>query len=98
MKYISMVNELLSILADFEDYDGVNHFATKSLNLVSENVKAQYWLVYSMYHSGEIGLAKKEIQNAKDRLTTDEFNTLQKYIIKDERLKKCLYFDENCPV
>lgn len=46
----SMVDELLSIFARFEDYDGIHHFATQALNLVPENVKAQYWLVYSIYH------------------------------------------------
>lgn len=95
MKYISMVNELLSILAGFEDYDGVHHFALKSLKLVPENVKAQYWLVYSMYHSGAVVIAKREIQQAKLRLTEDEFATLKKYIIKDDSLQNCLLFDEN---
>lgn len=42
MKYISIVNELLSILADFKDYDGIHHFALKGLSRVPENVKAYY--------------------------------------------------------
>lgn len=94
MKYISMVNELLSILVSFEDYDGVHHFALKSLKLVPENVKAQYWLVYAMYHSGAVEIAKREIGQAKLRLTEDEYATLKKYIIKDSSLHDCLLFDE----
>ncbi len=86
MKYIAMVDELLSILSDFEDYDGIHHFASHSLSLVPENVKAQYWLVYAIYHSGVVALAKREIEKAKCRLTSDEFNTLQKFICKDESL------------
>ena len=86
MKYIAMVNELLSILADFEDYDGIHHFATLSLKLVPENVKAQYWLVYAIYHSSAVMLAKREIEKAKNRLTSEEFDTLQKFICKDESL------------
>lgn len=93
MKYISIVNELLSILAEFEDYDGVHHFALKSMKLVPENVKAQYWLVYSMYHSGAIAIAKKEIQQARLRLTDDEYSTLKKYITKDNTLQNCQLFD-----
>jgi len=89
-----MVNELLSILVSFEDYDGVHHFALKSLKLVPENVKAQYWLVYAMYHSGAVGIAKQEIGQAKLRLTEDEYATLKKYIIKDSSLQNCLLFDE----
>ena len=86
MKYVGVVNELLSILAQFKDYDGINHFATKSLALVPENVRAQYWLIHAVYHSGAICLAKKEIQQAKARLTADEFKTLQNYIDKDASL------------
>lgn len=86
MKYIAMVDELLSIFAKFEDYDGIHHFATKALKLVPENVKAQYWLVYAIYHSGVVALAKREIQQAKNRLTSDEFDTLKKFICKDETL------------
>ena len=94
MKYIGMVNELLSILAEFEDYDGVHHFALKSIELVPENVKAQYWLVYSMYHSGAVALAKQEIGQAKHRLTEDEYASFKKYVIKDDSLQDCLLFDE----
>ena len=86
MKYISMVNELLSIFAEFEDYDATHHFATQALNLVPENVKAQYWLVYAIYHSSAVVLAKREIEKAKTRLTSEEFDTLQKFICKDESL------------
>jgi len=94
MKYISMVNELLSILAEFNDYDGVNHFALKSIKLVPENVRAQYWLVYSMYHSGAVAIAKQEIGQAKLRLTEDEYTTLKRYIYKDSSLQGSLLFAE----
>lgn len=91
-KYISMVNELLRILADFNDYDGVQHFAIQSLKLVPENIKAHYWLIYAMYHSGAVTLAKKEIQQAKARLTAEEFKTLQDYIGKDITLPYAALF------
>ncbi len=94
MKYISMVNDLLSILAEFEDYDGVHHFALKSIKLVPENVKAQYWLVYSMYHSGAVAIAKQEIRQAKLRLTEDEYTTFKKYIATERSLQDCLLFNE----
>lgn len=92
LKYISMVNELLSILAEVEDYDGVQHFALKSIQLVPENIKAHYWLFYAMYHSGAVAIAKQEIQQAKHRLTEDEFATLKKYIKRDDSLQCCQLF------
>ena len=93
MKYISMVNELLSIFAEFEDYDAIHHFAAQALNFVPENVKAQYWLVYAIYHSSAVVLAKREIEKAKTRLTSEEFDTLQKFICKDESLPYGQLFD-----
>ena len=93
MKYIALVNELLSILADFKDYDGIHHFAAQALKLVPENVKAQYWLIYAIYHSSAVVLAKREIEIAKNRLTQDEFDTLQKFICKDESLPYGQLFD-----
>ena len=93
MKYIAMVNELLSILADFKDYDGIHHFAAQALKLVPENVKAQYWLIYAIYHSSAVVLAKREIEIAKNRLTSEEFDTLQKFICKDESLPYGQLFD-----
>lgn len=94
MKYIAMVNELLSILVDFEDYDGIHHFASLALKLVPENVKAQYWLIYAIYHSSAIVLAKREIEKAKSRLTLEEFDTLQKFICKDESLPYGQLFEQ----
>lgn len=94
IKYITMVNELLSILAQFEDYDGVHHFAMNAINLVPENVKAHYWLIHAIFHSGVVALAKQEIRQAKIRLTADEFDTLQKFIGKDKTLPYGQLFDE----
>ncbi len=86
MKYIGMVNELLSILAQCEDYDGVHHFALKSLRLAPENVKAHYWLVHAKYHSGAVALAKQEIHRVKEALTHEEFSIFKRYILRDTSL------------
>lgn len=86
MKYIGMVNDLLALLAQFEDYDGIQHYATKALALVPENVKGQYWLIYAMYHDGAIALARQEYHQSKLRLTEDEVASLDSFIRKDSTL------------
>lgn len=86
MKYIGLVNELLSILAKYDDYNGINAFATQALKLTPENIKAHYWLIYAMYHSGAVELAKNEVQRAKSVLTKEEYATLKKYLLQDESL------------
>ena len=95
LKYISIVNELLSIMAEFNDYDGIHHFALKAIKMVPENIKAHYWLIYSMYHSGAAAIAEKEIRQAKLRLTEDEFTTLKRYILNDPTLPNSRLFDES---
>ena len=92
MKYIGMVNELLEIMAEYQDYDGVHHYALQSLKLVPENVKAQYWLIYSMHQSGAVALAKQEMRQAKLRLTAEEYETLKGFIKKARRKILCKHF------
>ncbi len=94
MKYIGMVNELLAILAQFEDYGGIQHYANKALALVPENVKGQYWLIYAMYHDGAVALARQEYLQAKLRLTEDEVSSLDNFIRKDSTLHAEQIFDE----
>ena len=86
LKYIGLVNDLLSILAKYDDYNGINTFAMQALKLTPENIKAYYWLIYAMYHSGTIELAKSEMQRAKSVLTSEEYATLVKYLLQDESL------------
>ena len=86
LKYIGLVNELLALLAKYDDYNGINTFATQALKLTPENIKAYYWLIYAMYHSGAIELAKNEAQRAKSILTSEEYTTLKKYLLQDETL------------
>lgn len=93
MKYISIVNELLPILAGFEDYDGIHHFALKALSRVPENVKAHYWVIYAMYHAGTVEMAKQELQHLKKTLTSDEYLTLVGYIKKDDTMQNCQLFE-----
>lgn len=85
-KYIGLVNELLSLLAQYDDYNGINTFATQALKLAPENIKAHYWLIYAMYHSGAVELAKHEMQRAKGILTSEEYVTLKKYLAQDSSL------------
>ena len=70
----------------YDDYNGVNTFAMQALKLTPENIKAYYWLIYAMYHSGAIELARNEVQRAKSVLTSEEYATLVKYLSQDESL------------
>lgn len=64
-RYIGIVNELLTTLMDAGDYTGVQHYATRAIELTPENIKAYYWLVCAMTKLDCSELAKNEIAHAK---------------------------------
>lgn len=80
LRYIGLVNQLLSILADAGDLDSVQQYATKSLQIAPGNVKAHYWLIYAMYKSGAVEMAKSEVARAKGFLSDEEYKVLSDYL------------------
>lgn len=86
LRYIGLVNDLLATLAEAKDFTGIQQFATKALDITPGNIKAHYWLVFAMYHSGAIEMAKSEIARAQTVLTTEEYHTLLRYIRADADL------------
>lgn len=80
LRYIGLVNELLTTLAEARDYTGIQQYATKALDITPGNIKAHYWLVYAMYHSGAVEMARSEITRAKTVLTAEEYYTLLRYL------------------
>lgn len=76
LRYLGLVNELLSKMADAEDYAGINHYATRALTVMPENIKAHFWLIYSIYRSGAVEMAKSEVERAKTYLTEEEYEEL----------------------
>lgn len=94
LRYIGIVNELLSTLNDTEDYVGIQQYAPKAIELAPENYKAYYWLIRAMVKLGTIELAKNEIAHAKSHLTSEEFASLKKLVINDGDLPSLVLLDE----
>ena len=94
LRYVGLINELLMKLSEAGDYQGVQHYATKSLEIVPENVTARYWLVHATYHLGAIELAKNEIERSKKDLTADEYKLLLNLLRNDTKLSaEQLFFE-----
>lgn len=72
LRYLGLVNELLTKLGEAEDYAGINHYATRALTILPENVKAHFWLICAIYRSGAVEMAKSEVERAKTYLTEEE--------------------------
>lgn len=84
LRYVSLVNDFLSALAETQDYTCIQHYALNAIDLMPENIKAHYWLVVSTYHLGSIALAKNELLRAKEILTSEEYSILEDYLRKSE--------------
>ena len=95
LRYIGIINELLATLDQAEDFTNLQKYAAKAVELTPENVTAHYWLIHSMNHLGTLELAKNEIVHAKAVLTNEEFDTLKKYVSRDNTMPyTALFADE----
>lgn len=82
LRYVGIVNELLACFASMDAYHHIHQYATLSLDVMPGNLKARYWLIYSMYKMSTIDLANAEIERAKAELTSEEFHELMDLIQK----------------
>ena len=94
LAYMGVANELLSMLADADDYAGVRQFAAKTVELTPENIRAHYWLLHAMSHLGTLELARNHIIHAKEILTSDEFAGLKKYVAQDSTIPYTVLFND----
>lgn len=86
MRYAGLINELLSALAEIKDYSGLQLYATKACDIMPENIKARYWLIYAIYHLGAVEVAKSEMERARTILTVEEFTLLSQYIEEQQEM------------
>lgn len=84
LRYVTLINELLSTLAAAQDFACVQHYAVDSIAVMPGNLKAYYWLIVAMYHLGTVDLAQKELMRAKEALTTEEYSTLLGYLAQSK--------------
>lgn len=95
LRYIGLVNELLTQLEEAGDYTGIQQYASKALDIMPGNIKAHFWLVYAMFHSGAIEMAKNEIVCANSILTAEEYVTLIRYLKKNQDMASVIDFDDD---
>lgn len=90
LRYVGFINELLKKLAEVKDYYGINKYATQSLGVEPGNLKAYYWLIWSMYNLGTIEMAKSQIQQARKLLTEEEYEELLKYLKESKEIEETI--------
>ena len=73
LRYIGVVNQLLSALDDANDYVCIHEYANVALQSVPGSADAYYWLIYAMQRLGTPEIAKRELQAAKQILTEEDY-------------------------
>lgn len=95
LRYVGLVNELLAALAQGKDYAGLQLYAARAFDIMPNNVKIRYWIIYAMYHLGAVEMAKGEVAHAKADLSAEEYATLVGYLKEGKELPPQELFEEN---
>ena len=85
MIYIDTINSLLKDLAELKDYESIQHFASKSLDIEPGNPTAAYWLIISLSKIGLQQNAKAEFERARQYLTESALAELVEKMQEFER-------------
>ena len=75
-RYLALANELLCKLASSQDWDAVCRYASQCQALVSDDMRTYFWLIYGLYKTGSVELARGELQRAKAVCTEEEYRDL----------------------
>lgn len=84
IEYLFAVNQLLKDLAELKDYQSVQHFASKALEIEPGNAEAVYWLIAALMKIGSVQSAQAEYDRAKQMLPEPAFKELQEKLLAEQ--------------
>ena len=76
MKYITAVNKLLALLAEYEEYSTIQHIAEKSLHIENGNPVPYYWLIVSYRRLGAASVADDFLKRGEEHLEPADYQEL----------------------
>lgn len=76
IEFLFAVNHLLKDLAELKDYQSVQHFAAKALEIEPGNAEAVYWMIYALIKIGSVQSAQAEYDRAKQMLPEPAYKEL----------------------
>ena len=76
LRYIGVVNQLLSALEKARDYVCIYEYANLAVQSLPGNLDAQYWLIYSMNRLGNQDIARNQLRVAEQVLTDEDYKEL----------------------
>ena len=92
LRYIGIINELLATLDSVNDFTGIQKYAARAIVLTPENTRAHYWLIHAMNHLGTLELARNQITLAKEKLTSEEYDSLKRFVAEDPTMPYTVLF------
>lgn len=76
LRYIGVINQLLSTLDLAHDYVCIHEYAGIAVQAVPGSSDAHYWLAYAMLKLGTTELARNELRAAKQLLNDEEYQSI----------------------
>lgn len=77
MKYITVVNNLLELLAEYDEYGTIQQIAEKSLHIEAGNPVVYYWLITAYRKLGASSVAEDFLKRAGEELEEVTYQELQ---------------------
>ncbi len=78
--YHEAVDKLMRLLNEFEDYQAMQDYSMRAVELEPNNTAIIYWLVVALRKNGAIESAKKHLESAKARLLEEEYKDLERML------------------
>ncbi len=75
--YIEAVDKLMRLLNESEDYQTLQEYSMRAVELEPNNPVIIYWLVVALRKNGAVETAKKHLESAKSRLLEEEYQDLE---------------------
>lgn len=88
IEYLYAVNQLLKDLAELKDYQSVQHFASKALEIEPGNAEVVYWLIFALMKIGAVQNAQAEMNRAKLMLPEQAYHELREKLQAEKILLK----------
>lgn len=84
LRYMGVINQLLSTLDKANDYVCIHEYANIAIQSVPGSADAYYWLIYAMQRLGTPEIAKNELHAAKQALTEEDFRDILQRLQMDD--------------
>ena len=76
LRYIALVNELLSILNASHQWEQICEYAGRAILVAPADTQLYFWIIYGMYKMGSIEMAKGELKRARQIFAPEEYQDL----------------------